>query len=67
MVDKDISESHGSPLLRAVEVAKRLNISRSLAYQLMQSGEIPTVRIRKLVRVYEPDLEQYILNSRMIA
>lgn len=53
-------------LLRASDVARRLNISRSLAYQLMQSGEIPTVRIRsKIVRVYEPDLEQYILNSRL--
>jgi len=52
-------------LLRAIDVAQRLNISRSLAYQLMQSGEIPTVRIRnKIVRVFEPDLDQYILNSR---
>ena len=52
-------------LLKASDVARRLNISRSLAYQLMQTGEIPTVRIRnKIVRVYEPDLEQYILDSR---
>jgi excisionase family DNA binding protein len=52
-------------LLKASDVARRLNISKALAYQLMATGEIPTVRIRnKIVRVYEPDLEAYILNSR---
>jgi excisionase family DNA binding protein len=63
----DDSQNNTKSLLKAVDVAKRLNISRSLAYQLMESGEIPTIRIRKLVRVYEPDLEQYILKSRMVA
>jgi len=53
-------------LLKAVDVAKKLNISKSLAYQLMKSGEIPTVQIRKLVRVTEYDLEEYILRSRSI-
>jgi excisionase family DNA binding protein len=52
-------------LLTAADVARRLKISRALAYQLMQTGEIHTVRIRnKLVRVYEPDLEDYILKCR---
>ncbi len=52
-------------LLRAIDVARRLNISRALAYQLMQSGEIRTVRIRnKIVRVYEPDLQEYIERCR---
>jgi excisionase family DNA binding protein len=64
-MDKTNSENNINNLLRASDVARRLNISRSLAYQLMQTGEIRTVRIRgKIVRVYEPDLEQYILNSR---
>jgi hypothetical protein len=52
-------------LLKASDIARRLNISKALAYQLMATGEIPTVHIRnKIVRVYEPDLELYILNSR---
>jgi excisionase family DNA binding protein len=51
-------------LLKAMDVAKRLNISRSTAYQLMQTGEIPTIKIRKLVRVSQADLEQYIAASR---
>ena len=62
----DLSKNNTNSLLKAVDVAKRLNISRSLAYQLMESGEIPTIRIRKLVRVYETDLEQYIKKSRIV-
>ena len=52
-------------LLKASDVARRLSISRALAYQLMATGEIPTVHIRnKVVRVYEPDLLEYIQKSR---
>ncbi len=52
-------------LLTAREVASRLKISRALAYQLMKTGEIRSVRIRnKIVRVYEPDLQEYILQCR---
>jgi excisionase family DNA binding protein len=49
-------------LLKAIDVAKRLNICRSLAYKLMQRGEIPTVRINSAVRVRPGDLEAYIQN-----
>jgi excisionase family DNA binding protein len=51
-------------LLKATDVAMRLNISRSLAYQLMQSGDIPTVRISRSVRVLESDLEEFIQRCR---
>lgn len=66
MTDETIPQKYLDPLLRVSDVARRLKISRSLVYLLLQSGEIPTVRIRnKIVRVYESDLEQYIFNSRM--
>jgi excisionase family DNA binding protein len=48
------------PLLRASEVATRLNISISLAYRLMQIGEIPTVKIFHSIRVRISDLEEYV-------
>jgi excisionase family DNA binding protein len=47
-------------LLRAKEVVEILNISRSRAYNLMQRGEIPNVRIGKLRRIRSEDLIQYI-------
>jgi excisionase family DNA binding protein len=50
-------------LLKAAEVAKILNISRALAYQMMRRGEIRTVSIRTSVRVRPEDLESFIQTS----
>jgi excisionase family DNA binding protein len=57
-------EDDGFALLKATDVAKKLNISRSLAYQLMQSGNIPTVRINRSIRVQPSDLAEYIRRQR---
>lgn len=47
-------------LLRASDVAKTLNISLALAYRLLQTGELPCVRIGTAVRVRPEDLDAYI-------
>jgi excisionase family DNA binding protein len=47
-------------LLKAKDVAEILQISRAMAYSLMQRGEIPTVRIGKAQRVRPEDLIKYI-------
>lgn len=47
-------------LLKSEEVAEILQVSRAHAYMLMKRGEIPTVRIGKVVRVRREDLERYI-------
>ena len=47
-------------LLRAVEVAEILSISRAFAYRLMQQGKIRTVYIEGARRVRPQDLDQYI-------
>lgn len=60
MVIQSQTPTIASKLLRANDVAQRLCISRSLAYQLMQRGEIPTVRFGSSVRVRECDLEEYM-------
>ena len=49
-----------SPLLKAKDVSEILKISRAMAYNLMQRGEIPTVRIGKARRVRPEDLIKYI-------
>ena len=51
-------------LLKAVEVAHILNISRSLAYRLLQKGVIPVIRINQSVRVHPRDLERFIAENR---
>lgn len=47
-------------LLKVVDIAKILNISKALAYRLIQRGDIPVVRINHAVRVKPSDLETFI-------
>ena len=49
-------------LLKASDIARILNVSRSFAYQLMRS-DIPTVRLGRAVRVRPQDLEDFIYRS----
>jgi len=52
------------PLLKASELSKLLQISKSCAYRLMKTGEIPTIRIGKSVRVRKEDLDKFINDSK---
>ena len=52
-------------LLKASEVAELLNVSRAMSYHLMQSGQIPVVRINRSVRVRPDDLRSFIEQQRM--
>ena len=47
-------------LLRATDVATRLNISRSQAFALMRSGELPSVKFGRCTRCRPEDLEAFI-------
>lgn len=58
------SETDTSHLLKASEVAKYLQISKSSAYNLMKSGEIPVIRIGKAIRVRVQDLDVYLQQNR---
>ena len=51
---------HFNPLLKASDVARLLNISRTSAYRLMREG-LPVVRFGEgIVRVRLADLEVYV-------
>lgn len=50
-------------LLKAVQVAEILNVSKAFAYQLMQKGLIPTVKILGARRVRYEDLLKFIQES----
>ena len=47
-------------LLRVEEVAVSLGIGRTQAYELVHSGEIPSIRIGRLVRVSIEDLREWV-------
>ena len=51
-------------LLKAADVARILNISRSLVYRMLQRGKIPSIRINQSVRVDPGDLQQFIARNR---
>ena len=60
MSDKYIERENRLPLLKATDVAEILNICKSKAYQLLQNGQIPSIRIDGSVRVRPSDLDEYI-------
>lgn len=47
-------------LLKADEVARRLSLGRATVYLMMSSGELPTFRKGRAVRVPARALEQWI-------
>jgi len=51
-------------LLKGNDVAERLNVSKAFAYRLMASGQIPTIRMGRSVRVRPEDLEKFLEVSR---
>ena len=50
----------GAPLLRGEDVARILNVSRSTAFRLLRSGEINSVRIGRLLRTTQAEVDKYI-------
>ncbi len=53
------------PLLLTVdEVAKMLRIGRTVAYQLMQKGEIHSVKIGRNRRVVASSIREYVMRLR---
>ena len=47
-------------LLTVEEVAQRLGIGRTLAWRLVRSGDLPSVRLGRLVRVPEGALQVWL-------
>ncbi len=49
------------------EAARKLNIGRSLAYQLARSGELPTLRLGHRIVVPKVQLEALLRGGRQVA
>lgn len=50
--------------LKVPEVAQVLRIARSRAYELVGSGEVPSVRIGRSVRVSRKELDRWLEEQR---
>jgi excisionase family DNA binding protein len=64
MLEKVSTIYENERLLKVSEVARILNISRSLVYNLIQTGKIPHIRINQSVRVRQDDLNTFIEGNR---
>jgi excisionase family DNA binding protein len=54
--------------LKVPEVAAELGIPRTRAYELIQRGQIPAVRVgERSIRVNRQELEQFLLSQRVVA
>lgn len=58
--DISIEEKTLSRLLNAQDVATTLNMGLSTVYQLVERGELPSIRIGRTVRIRPEDLEKFI-------
>jgi len=56
----DAMDGDSGRLLRIEAVALRLSVSRSMAWKLIDSGVLRSVRIGRAVRVLPADLEDYL-------
>ena len=56
--------SEGQLLLTVMEAAQRLGIGRSLMYELLASGRIPSIRVGRLRRVPCHALTEFIDGRR---
>ena len=56
----DAVDGGSDPLLRIEQIAELLSVSRSMAWKLIDSGALRSVRIGRAVRVRPADLEAYL-------
>ena len=52
-------------LLNAKQIAGILNVSKPQVFLMIRRGDFPVVRMGRLVRVRESDIEDYILKKTL--
>ena len=55
---------HKLRLLSPSEVCQELGEERAVVHQRLRSGEIPSVKLGRTLKVRQPDLEEYIKGQR---
>ena len=61
--ESDVLSEPDLSLLTVVEAAKVLRISRNLAYELVARGEIPSVRLGRIIRVPRSALDAIVRDA----
>lgn len=64
--DPKAKTAYASDLFLTVQqVASWLNISPASAYRLTESGQLPSFRIRRAIRIRKTDVETYLAKQRV--
>jgi excisionase family DNA binding protein len=53
-----------SDLLSIQDVCQELNMGKSWVYQKLKSGEIPSIRLGRLIKIRRADLDEYLNSHR---
>jgi excisionase family DNA binding protein len=56
----DAVDGGSGRLLRIEQIAERLSVSRSMAWKIIDKGQLRSVRIGRAVRVRPQDLDDYV-------
>lgn len=59
-INKDLAGDNRNSLLDIQEVARILNVSRSMVYKLIEQGHLPSVKIGSAIRVRPASLDAFI-------
>ena len=63
----DQSDDTSTRFLTVSEVATALRVSNMTVYRLVSSGELPAVRVGRLVRLRTEDVEAYLVGRLITA
>jgi excisionase family DNA binding protein len=57
-------EQHGVRLLSIAQVCQEIGMGKSWVYRRLRSGEIPSVKLGRIIKVRREDLEEYLERHR---
>ncbi len=60
----DLPGSQGLQLLSIAEVCRALGMGKSWTYRRLKSGEIPSIKLGRSIKVSRKDLEEYLERHR---
>jgi putative molybdopterin biosynthesis protein len=71
MAETDTTRTHmgtvEEELLTVEQVKELLKVGRTFAYSLVKSGELPSYRVGRLLRIRRTDVEQWLEHNRCVA
>jgi len=62
--DGQTPQNRGLELLSIAEVCRALGMGKSWTYRRLKSGEIPSVKLGRSIKVKREDLEEYLESQR---